>query len=287
MFQGDSRLRYLFAAMLDLLDPLGLLSESMWVPHHRACPFGNPASNQTAVDTCRQYYKCGGEFSSVALQLADVAVDVFYVPMLGAHQRLSLTEVMNGEARNADVIIVDNGLWQSYYNFAGRSNTTLARNMRQWASPPCGPETHADQLMAFDALAAEHSNAVRIAMGTEHNFRMAHDTKMRLQRTGWLVAEAPWAPQLKGSKNVEGTAVWAPGLLPKRTNEKRTAVAKRPHVARYEQIDGPHIFDTAGDLEVQLLLNSICPVLEALPTRRHDAHDEISARCRSRSSRSS
>ena len=279
---GDSRLRYLFASLGTLI--LGAAeyereSHELGLPKYRACPYSN-VLHKTSPE-CSQFYSRCGNVSCHDLEAINLMVEstqLSYVFNNWAHTASRATAVTRSTARPVDVLLANVGAWGVFaakglapgFNVTSTQSDRLSgmadlasiadfySTVRQVQAPVNRP-----------AGAGKSSQGVAIAVGypecgcgRQHTRlcvnKFAFNVSVRdaLYSSGWLTyhpthpTSSLWAERKGGFGKAWSTDIQPVGTL--------------PHIAKWDQCQSVHSFDTLADLEVQLLLNALCARSRAL-----------------------
>lgn len=256
---GDSRLRYLYAGLVDLM--LGgdaTVMAAAGQPSHRACPIANDDGDERARAQCARFYMPKGENASYSFALNGTRL-AFRWNRWAATGPDALKEAL--EEAFADgvaptryqqpprAVLVNTGAWAVY---SRSSPTTYGR-------PPTGrAEQRSDREAFYDGISRQLAEGViKVAIGypscgwggeiNQEAFELP--LRRHLRANGWMVYDPAELTSHQTWTNLQGAPAWSPQLLPWES---------LPNVTKRLQCRGPHTYDSLVDLEVQTLLNLLC-----------------------------
>jgi len=254
VFLGDSRVRFLYAAMLDLLEcEKEDKSLRRSCPHHRVCPSARNVYGEK-LKICGPYYRGDLSNHSRCLECTSGGVMISYILQRFANQPdlqpctapdcgLAKAGFSSPAIGKTDLLFVSNGAWSSWCQ-AAKHATELDD------SCVVTNETTADRRNFLMRLKEQSPDALRIFVDYPtcgwrplerwetlkvHGF-IGYQTRSTTR--GWTT-----------SRNISHRKAWSRLMQPWHT---------LPKAAKWEQCDGAHTFDTLADLEMQILLNAVC-----------------------------
>lgn len=256
---GDSRMRYLYASLSSLL--VEEVNDNLPIPHYRACPFKN-TPHETSHECSDWYLKCG-PFDCAAqtdnLHVTSASTRVAYVANIWAADVAQVARLVT--PLRPDLLFTNVGAWGVF-----QAKGLAKKYEPSTASQP--KETRDDRLNFYaqllrvlksgsrkDVVTAMAIGYPECGCGGTHvrmcvnKFVFDESMRTALAAAGWLVY---WPVEPTGEvwMNRSYGRAWASDLLPKH--------AVSPAVPKWDQCQSVHTFDTLADLEVQLILNSIC-----------------------------
>lgn len=278
---GDSRLRYLYASLADLLiENASTISE---LPKHRACPYANQLGVHSAQ--CVEYYSAHNWSHVSQVWHAGNSPSnsrIIYEPnLLAADAAQAFQRLARVDSPNVFMLLANVGAYTAY-DLQFHTNFTPGAHTRSESS---------DAFIAFylalgQAVKARFKVAVAYpdsCFGEEpyrtHPNSVAFNAHVTttLRRNGWIIYEpvsltsrgwfdpACRRSSLAGHNGHEASQpcpsnitrfpslprVWSTELLP-------LDVVQSVITPKWDQCNYAHTFDTLADLEWQVLLNAAC-----------------------------
>jgi len=236
-FYGDSRLRFLFSAMLKQLAGDDIPSAC---PRHDACPHGNRVGEH--VPKCDSYY-FGNMMDCLDVNASDTRLS-FQSNHWAKGSNHSQNLANFTPTSRPDFILVNNGAWDHAGEAVWKQNNIY---------PPDGSENDEDRKTMFRQIAnvAAHVGSLTFAIGYPYCDVEIGNIMMplyeELAREHWIVYDSVNVTSSMAGCNY--CKSWNPSMLPK---------DHAPDIAKWDSCDMAHTFDTLADLEVELLLNAMC-----------------------------
>ena len=250
-FVGDSRMRFLYAALISLLANHNASAPELNAqPRHKRCPFDNTAGRHSKA--CAAFYSPHGQ------RLFRSQFGSTHVLYSETHHGV---EHETAVAARAHIVFANVGAWRYYRETEAHGRPSFGSTSAAASSSNAivASGTASVHARFYDALRTwADPSATRIAIGYPwcsagaahlHSSALPHALQRHLAASGWLQYVPMRLTSFQTWNGRHFGRAWCDPLLPQ---ERATRDVK------WDQCEGAHTYDTLADLEVQILLSVLC-----------------------------